>query len=113
VDDNTAIRSALIDLLSAAGLVVVGQGASGADAVLLSRDLQPDLLVLDDRMPRVTGLEAIAEIRRLAPTTKILLYSGTPEAVSGATHAPDVVVPKGAHPTDLLTVIADLLSLSR
>jgi DNA-binding NarL/FixJ family response regulator len=54
---------------------VVGEAADGFEAVAVARDEQPDLLVLDQQMPGRTGLDAIAEIRRRAPATAIILYT--------------------------------------
>ena len=55
--------------------VVVGEGKDGREAIEMAGRVQPDLLVLDRRMPVLGGVEAIPEIRLAAPRTAILLYT--------------------------------------
>lgn len=109
VDDDPGIRGALADLLSAEGLEVVGQGITGADAIALSRELQPDLVVLDDQMPELTGRDALPHIRRESPGARILLFSAGVEPIS-VENRPDAAVAKGLHPAELLRVITGLLA---
>jgi DNA-binding NarL/FixJ family response regulator len=62
-DDQAMIRDGLATLLSAAeDIEVVGQAANGAEAVELTRRLDPDVVVMDVRMPVMDGLEATAAI---------------------------------------------------
>jgi DNA-binding NarL/FixJ family response regulator len=51
VDDHEMLRTALVDLLVQAGFEVVGQAADGADAVALAKQLEPDVVLMDLRMP--------------------------------------------------------------
>ena len=74
-------------------VTVVGEATDGAAAVRLCEDLRPDLLVLDDDMPHVTGRGAIAALRRGSPDTFIILFSASPIDVQ-ALHAPDRHVDK-------------------
>src|SRR5205809_5550533 len=64
---------------------VVGEAADGDEAIDVVSDLQPDLVVLDRMMPRLGGLEALPEIRRLAPSAAIVLYTAADD--SGAHQA--------------------------
>ena len=107
VDDSDAIRVVLCELLAAAGLVVVGEGSNGQEAVCQAELLQPDLVVLDDRMPIMRGIEAVSEIRRRCPGVKILLYSATSESID-TDDPPDVLVRKGEDPGELLAAIAEI-----
>jgi CheY-like chemotaxis protein len=90
VDDSPDIRLMLRLLLSRDGrFEVVGEGADGAQAIELARDLRPELVLLDRQMPVLGGLEAIPEIRRVSPDTEIVLYTaaggaGTEAAAIGA-----------------------------
>lgn len=61
-DDDALIRVDLSELLIAEGFDVVGQAADGAQAVLMTADLTPDVVVLDVMMPVQDGIDAAAEI---------------------------------------------------
>ena len=64
-DDHPIFRDGLRRLLeSEPGISVVGEASDGAAALTLSRELHPDILLLDLAMPRVPGLEALREMAR-------------------------------------------------
>lgn len=76
VDDVEDVRAVLRLQFKLDGrFEVIGEGEDGEDAIALSRDLRPDLLVLDRNMPRLGGLEAIERVREVAPETAIVLYT--------------------------------------
>ncbi len=73
VEDHTLIREGLRSLLSAQpNLEVVGEAGDGREAIHLVEKLSPDLVLMDLSMPRMGGVEAIREIRKYWPETKIL-----------------------------------------
>ncbi|HET7689077.1 MAG TPA: response regulator transcription factor [Nocardioidaceae bacterium] len=75
-DDQDLVRAGLSSLLAAyEDLDVVGQAADGAEAVALALRLRPDLVVMDLRMPRRDGIEATAELRRVAPQVRVLVLT--------------------------------------
>jgi DNA-binding NarL/FixJ family response regulator len=76
-DDNEAVR-ALIGMIvdRAFGLTVVGEAADGNEAIVEATRLQPDVIILDLAMPRLSGLEAIPALRRVAPGSQIIVFSG-------------------------------------
>ncbi|MDQ4059144.1 MAG: response regulator transcription factor [Actinomycetota bacterium] len=59
---------------------VVGEAADGAEAVQVVDSEKPDVILLDLAMPVMDGLQAIPEIRRRSPETKIVVLSGFDEA---------------------------------
>ena len=56
-------------------LSIVGEAEDGREAINRARELQPDLLILDLSMPRMDGLAALKEIKRVAPKTRILVMT--------------------------------------
>jgi len=75
VDDHEAMRRFIRFLLAKNSLEICGEAEDGKRAVELAQELQPDLVVLDLCMPKMDGLEAGWRIRRVAPSTKIVLLS--------------------------------------
>jgi two-component system, chemotaxis family, chemotaxis protein CheY len=75
IDDEASIRKPLQILLERAGHEVVS-AANGSDAVRLWRQRAGDMVITDIHMPEKNGLEAIIELRQIAPQTRILAMSG-------------------------------------
>jgi CheY-like chemotaxis protein len=81
VDDAPEIRRLLRLLLEADDrFEVVDEGTDGEEAIRLAARLTPDLLILDQQMPGLSGVEALPEIRRQAPGTAVVLYAGGADA---------------------------------
>jgi DNA-binding NarL/FixJ family response regulator len=74
-EDHQIVRQGLRGLLEKAGHEVVGEAADGHEALRLARTLCPDIAVLDLSMPRLNGLDAAREIRRLSPEIKTILLT--------------------------------------
>jgi two-component system response regulator NreC len=73
VEDHTILREGLKSLLSTnPELEIVGEAGDGREAIYLVEKLTPDLVMMDLSMPRMDGMEAIREIKRRWPQTKIL-----------------------------------------
>jgi DNA-binding NarL/FixJ family response regulator len=77
-DDDVLLRQGLARLLDRAGYVVVGEGGSAHELLDLVREHQPDLAIVDIRMPPTNsteGLDAARVIREELPQTAVLLLS--------------------------------------
>jgi NarL family two-component system response regulator LiaR len=80
VDDHPVVREGLrLMLQQRPDMEVVGEGADGAQAVALARDLVPDVLLLDLLMPGGDGISAVREIKRLTPTTRVIILTSYAE----------------------------------
>jgi NarL family two-component system response regulator LiaR len=74
-DDHAIVREGMSRLLSRAGFTLVGEAADGVDALEKYRQLQPDILVLDLKMPRMDGLQVIRELKLEQPGARILVLT--------------------------------------
>ena len=76
-DDNAAMRSLLGAIVgTSVRMRVVGEAADGNDAVAQAARLQPNVILLDLAMPIRSGLEALTELRKVAPDALIIVFSG-------------------------------------
>jgi response regulator NasT len=75
VDDTDHVRNMLVDMLELDGFEVVGQAASGQEACDLVADSDPDVVVMDYKMPGMDGLRAARTIKESRPTQPIILYT--------------------------------------
>lgn len=76
VDDHHLFRRGLIALLAQdAGVSVVGEAGDATVAIGLAERLRPDLVLLDNHMPGVTGIDAIAAIKAAAPAARVLMLT--------------------------------------
>jgi len=76
VDDHPVVRAGLVGLLDGEGeIAVVGQAEGGAQAVSLARDLEPDVVLMDLRMPGLDGAAATAQILGERPTTRVVVLT--------------------------------------
>ena len=75
VDDTEHVRSMLVDMLELDGFEVVGQAGSGDSAVLEAAACEPDVIVMDYKMPGMDGLTTARAIRGIRPSQAIILYT--------------------------------------
>ncbi|MEL4504115.1 response regulator [Luteococcus sp. H138] len=76
-EDEALIRMDLVELLGDEGYDVVGQAGDGEAAIELARELQPDLVVMDVKMPKMDGITAAEKIaeERIAPVVMLTAFS--------------------------------------
>src|SRR5947209_20562328 len=75
-DDHELVRAGLRAMLSGQrGLELVGEASNGQEALLLCRRLQPDLALIDVRMPEMDGLATCRAIKQECPATSVILVT--------------------------------------
>lgn len=112
VDDYQVARKTIRSLLTWHSLYVCGEAENGKQAIEKVKELNPDLVLLDINMPVMNGVQAAYEIRRIAPSTKIIFFTihDSPEAIAaGRTVGVDAFVPKAAAGTRLIPAVQRLL----
>ncbi len=77
VEDEALIRLDLTEMLREEGYVVAGEAGDGEQAVTLARELRPDLVIMDVKMPKVDGIAAAGDIveERIAPVVMLTAFS--------------------------------------
>jgi two-component system, NarL family, invasion response regulator UvrY len=76
IDDHALVRAGIRQLLlKAQGIEVIGEAGSGEEGVKLTRELHPNVVLLDFKLPDITGLEVIARLLRINPHIKIVMLS--------------------------------------
>jgi len=77
VDDEWDLVESFAEYLKLQGLEILGVGYDGNDAVVLYKELKPDVVLLDMNMPVYDGTYAINEIKKINPNAKIIVSSGS------------------------------------
>lgn len=110
-EDEALIRMDVVATLQEAGYEVVGQGADGEEAVKLATELEPDLVVMDIKMPKLDGISAAEKISELKIPVVLLTAFIQADLVARAADAGAMAyVTKPFKPSDLLPAIQIALS---
>lgn len=108
-DDHAVVRTGLTALLGAErDIEVVGQAKNGRDVIHLACDTQPDVVIMDLRMPEQDGAAATAELQACLPATRVLILTSFGEA-DGVAHALEAgaagAITKTTEDAELVSVI--------
>jgi DNA-binding NarL/FixJ family response regulator len=108
-DDDALMRAGLVELLTADPVIeVVGQASTGREAVERTRQLRPDVVLMDVRMPDLDGIAATAELSRVAPESPVLILTTfeQDDYIFGALRAgASGFLLKRARPEDLIAAV--------
>jgi DNA-binding NarL/FixJ family response regulator len=75
-DDHALVRRSLETVLQGEqGLELVGQASDGQEAVQIAGEVVPDVVLMDIRMPKITGIEAARQMKEVAPSAKIVMLT--------------------------------------
>jgi DNA-binding NarL/FixJ family response regulator len=75
-DDHAVLRQAVSAMLSSEpDMTVVGQASNGIEALAAVKSALPDVVILDIKMPEAGGLEVLAEIRRVCPKARVIVFT--------------------------------------
>ena len=111
VDDDAEFRSHLIEVLNDSGYLT-GSAASAKEACAQLRALEFDIVLLDYLMPKQTGIDAIAEVKRLRPKIKVVMitaFASVEKAVDAIKKGASDYISKPFKIEDLLTTIRRVL----
>lgn len=102
VDDNPALRREIRRQLESAGLEVCGEASDGLEGLEKAREIKPDLVILDVAMPRLNGIDAARELRKVQPQLPVILHTlhadiirsqGLPEGVAQVVAKGEPLIP--------------------
>lgn len=110
-EDEGLIRMDIVATLNESGYEVVGEAADGEEAVRLATELNPDLIVMDIKMPKLDGISAAEKIAELKIPVVLLTAFSQSDLVKRAAEAGAMAyVTKPFKPTDLLPALQIALS---
>jgi NarL family two-component system response regulator LiaR len=82
VEDNEDDRQLVRELLETEGIEVVGEAPDGAVGVRLAAELEPDVVLMDLRLPGMSGLEATRQIKKILPLTQVITLTASEQLLA-------------------------------
>jgi len=111
VDDHEIVRKGIRQLLDGPTRDVCGEASNGEEAIQKVLQLKPDLVLMDYRMPGMSGAETLQKIREISPSTKIVILTVDDALVQHADKiGADACVHKGNVVEDLHDTIKQVLA---
>ena len=112
VDDHEVVRKGVRTLFANNdSFEVCGEAQNGMEAIRMVPELSPDVVILDVSMPGMNGFETAANIVTIAPSTRIVLFSGHDVPASAEWVGADAFVSKTSAMQDLVLTVKRVLQL--
>lgn len=114
-DDSSTVRRVIHNYLAERNFHVCGEAVDGEDAIEKTRELKPDLILLDLAMPRANGIVVASVLKEMMPSVRIVLFTMYSEAVRKtftALNGIDAMVDKSDGMGKLMKCVHNLLSTS-
>jgi DNA-binding NarL/FixJ family response regulator len=104
VDDDTGFRAMVRSMIETVALEaqIVGEAGDGDEAILMAHQFSPDLILMDFQMPGLDGAAAALAIKEFLPNARVVLLSGTDDAVAAAARIEIEMVAKVGIDPDVL-----------
>ncbi len=113
IDDHTLFRSGLKELLERRGVDVVGTVGDGEEGCVLAAELQPDIILLDVRMPGISGLTVLERLNEVGSTTPVLMLTTSTEdrdLIAAVRSGAKGYLLKDLEPDDLIRALGKIMS---
>ncbi len=112
VDDSVAVREGLMSLLGAhPEFEIVGAPGDGLEAIRMTHQLTPDLVIMDAQIPRLDGIETTRRIKQAFPMVGILFFSVFTDYVeAGLAAGADGYLPKDCEPDQLIAKASEIVT---
>lgn len=111
-EDEDQLREALVEMLHDAEYDVVGEASTGSEAASLTAALDPDLVLMDYRMPGMDGVSATEVIKQLNPRTDVVMFTAYEEtslSLEATRAGVSAFLVKGCAPALILRALEDAL----
>jgi two-component system NarL family response regulator len=112
VEDHNVVRQGLVALINMAeGIQVVGEAADGVEAIAQFRKLQPDVTLVDLRLPKLSGVEIIQRVRSETPQARFVVlttYDGDEDIYRALKSGAKAYLLKGMTSEELITTIREV-----